>query len=254
MELDQTGYINELSFGNRIIKLIVDKFEGDNLFVLLFANTVNEYLYDNEELYKILLNSLFNANESIMEYELYGGNLDENMQKKSEYTIFRNPIKISVLDGINNAMLLRAFDLIVAEKKINELSPKDYRFIKFIVKDGLEVEFSEIYKTSFNFSPLVIQDCDKLDRVSLCLSILNAFLECGPIQKTVFDEWYDNLHNIFEKVLKMDSEDGKKCREEIEENLKRWINDQRISQIVRDDIRKLAEVFPKPTIEIVNEE
>ena len=81
-EIDQATYLNELSFGNKLIKNITDRFEGDNLFVLIFVNYINDYLYDNNDLYLILINAFFNSNESIMEYELFGGELDETMKSK----------------------------------------------------------------------------------------------------------------------------------------------------------------------------
>ena len=66
-----------------------------------------------------------------------------------------------------------------------------------------------------------------------------------PIQKFIFDEWYDNLQKIFMEIVKSEDEDVKKCKSAILEAIERWINNQKISQIVRDDIKKLREIFPK---------
>ena len=41
------------------------------------------------------------------------------------------------------------------------------------------------------------------------------------------------------------SEDLKFCRDTIKEFVYRWISDVKVGQIVKDDIRKLAEIFPK---------
>ena len=244
-EIDQATYLNELSFGNKIIKIITDRFEGDNIFVLIFVNCINDYLYDNNELYLILINAFFNSDESIMEYELFGGELHDTMKSKYTWTIFRSPFIVKTMTGFNSAMILKAFDTMIQQKNITELGDREYNLINFIVKDGLDINYSDIYKSSFNFSGLVIQDISKIERVNNCFTILDSFLQCGPIQKSIFDDWYDNLNKVFVKVFEDETEENNLCKETIKEFVKRWINDMKISQIVRDDIRKLSEVFPK---------
>ena len=252
-EIDQAAYLQELVFGNRIIKNITDRFIGDNIFVLIFANYINDYLYDNSELYLILINAFFDSNESIMEYELFGGELDDTMKSKYSLTIFRSPFVVKTMTGFNPAMILKAFDSMVQQRDYKELGDREYNLINFIVKDGLNINYSDIYKSSFNFSGLVIQDIDKVERCNNCFSILEAFLECGPIQKSIFDEWYDNLNKVFGKVFSEEGEETKVCRDTIKEFVNRWINDMKISQIVRDDIKKLAEVIPKEQEQIKEE-
>ena len=252
-EIDQAAYLQELTFGNRIIKNITDRFIGDNIFVLIFANYINDYLYDNSELYLILINAFFDSNESIMEYELFGGELDDTMKSKYSLTIFRSPFVVKTMTGFNPAMILKAFDTMVQQRDYKELGDREYNLINFIVKDGLNINFSDIYKSSFNFSGLVIQDISKVERCNNCFSILEAFLECGPIQKSIFDEWYDNLNKVFGKVFSEDGEEINVCRDTIKEFVNRWINDMKISQIVRDDIKKLAEVIPKEQEQIKEE-
>ena len=244
-EIDQATYLNELSFGNKIIKIITDRFEGDNIFVLIFVNCINDYLYDNNELYLILINAFFNSDESIMEYELFGGELHDTMKSKYTWTIFRSPFIVKTMTGFNSAMILKAFDTMIQQKNITELGDREYNLINFIVKDGLDINYSDIYKSSFNFSGLVIQDISKIERVNNCFTILDSFLQCGPIQKSIFDDWYDNLNKVFVKVFEDETEENNLCKETIKEFVKRWINDMKISQIVSDDIRKLSEVFPK---------
>ena len=95
-EIDQVAYLQELTYGNRVIKNITDRFLGDNIFVLIFVNYINDYLYDNSDLYLILINSFFNSNESIMEYELFGGELDDTMKSKYSLTIFRSPTALTM--------------------------------------------------------------------------------------------------------------------------------------------------------------
>ena len=252
-EIDQAAYLQELVFGNRIIKNITDRFIGDNIFVLIFANYINDYLYDNSDLYLILINAFFDSNESIMEYELFGGELDDTMKSKYSLTIFRSPFVVKTMTGFNPAMILKAFDSMVQQRDYKELGDREYNLINFIVKDGLNINYSDIYKSSFNFSGLVIQDIDKVERCNNCFSILEAFLECGPIQKSIFDEWYDNLNKVFGKVFSEEGEETKVCRDTIKEFVNRWINDMKISQIVRDDIKKLAEVIPKEQEQIKEE-
>ena len=252
-EIDQAAYLQELSFGNRIIKNITDRFIGDNIFVLIFVNYINDYLYDNADLYLILITSFFTSNESIMEYELFGGELDDTMKSKYSLTIFRSPFVVKTMTGFNPAMILKAFDTMVQEENYTELGDREYNLINFIVKDGLNINYSDIYKSSFNFSGLVIQDIAKIERCNNCFSILEAFLECGPIQKSIFDEWYDNLNKVFGKVFAEEGEESNVCKDTIKEFVNRWINDMKISQIVRDDIKKLAEVIPKEQEEIKEE-
>ena len=252
-EIDQAAYLQELNFGNRIIKNITERFLGDNIFVLIFANYINDYLYDNAELYLILIKAFFDSNESIMEYELFGGELDDTMKSKYSLTIFRSPFVVKTMTGFNPAMILKAFDAMVQQREYNELGDREYNLINFIVKDGLNMNYSDIYKSSFNFSGLVIQDISKVERCNNCFSILEAFLECGPIQKSIFDEWYDNLNKVFVKVFSEQGEENNVCRDTIKEFVNRWINDMKISQIVRDDIKKLAEVIPKEQEQIKEE-
>ena len=252
-EIDQAAYLQELNFGNRIIKNITERFLGDNIFVLIFANYINDYLYDNAELYLILIKAFFDSNESIMEYELFGGELDDTMKSKYSLTIFRSPFVVKTMTGFNPAMILKAFDAMAQQREYNELGDREYNLINFLIKDGLNINFSDIYKSSFNFSNLVIQDIDKVERCNNCFSILEAFLECGPIQKSIFDEWYDNLNKVFVKVFSEQGEENNVCRDTIKEFVNRWINDMKISQIVRDDIKKLAEVIPKEQEQIKEE-
>jgi hypothetical protein len=252
-EIDQVAYLQELTYGNRVIKNITDRFLGDNIFVLIFVNYINDYLYDNSELYLILINSFFNSNESIMEYELFGGELDDTMKSKYSLTIFRSPFVVKTMTGFNPAMILKAFDTMVQQREYTELGDREYNLINFIVKDGLNMNYSDIYKSSFNFSGLVIQDISKVERCNNCFSILEAFLECGPIQKSIFDEWYDNLNKVFGKVFAEEGEELDVCKNTIKEFVNRWINDMKISQIVRDDIKKLAEVIPKEQEQIKEE-
>ena len=252
-EIDQVAYLQELTYGNRVIKNITDRFLGDNIFVLIFVNYINDYLYDNSDLYLILINSFFNSNESIMEYELFGGELDDTMKSKYSLTIFRSPFVVKTMTGFNPAMILKAFDTMVQQREYTELGDREYNLINFIVKDGLNMNYSDIYKSSFNFSGLVIQDISKVERCNNCFSILEAFLECGPIQKSIFDEWYDNLNKVFGKVFAEEGEELDVCKNTIKEFVNRWINDMKISQIVRDDIKKLAEVIPKEQEQIKEE-
>jgi len=120
-EIDQAAYLQELIFGNTIIKNITDRFLGDNIFVLIFANYINDYLYDNSDLYLILISAFFDSNESIMEYELFGGELDETMKSKYSLTIFRSPFVVKTMTGFNTAMILKAFDTMIQQREYNEL-------------------------------------------------------------------------------------------------------------------------------------
>jgi hypothetical protein len=240
------GNPSEIQFANNLIKSIVDRFVGDPIFILLFTCFIYDYLYDNSDLYQILLEALFLVDESIMSFAFYDGDLDEGIKTKFECTTFRNPVGVEKLKDWNKAYLLKAFDSIASKYNLSELSPRDYTFIKFLVKDGLDVNYSEIFKTSFNFSKLIIKDFNKLDKVYSGLEILDSFVQCEPIQKFIFDEWYDNLQKIFTDIVKnSENEDVNKCKQAILETIDRWINNQKISQIVRDDIKKLKEIFPK---------
>ena len=239
------GNPNEITFANNLIKAIIERFVGDHIFILLFTCYIYDYLYDNVDLYQILLEALFLVDESIMSFAFYDGDLDEAIKTKFECTIFRNPVNIEKLKDWNKAYLFKAFDSIVTKYNLNELSNRDYRFIKFLAKDEFDVNYSDVYKSSFNFSKLIIKDFNKLDKVYAGLEILDSFLQCEPIQKFIFDEWYDNLQKIFMEIVKSEDEDVKKCKSAILEAIERWINNQKISQIVRDDIKKLREIFPK---------
>ena len=252
-EIDQAAYLQELTFGNRIIKNITDRFIGDNIFVLIFVNYINDYLYDNADLYLILITSFFDSNESIMEYELFGGELDDTMKSKYSLTIFRSPFVVKTMTGFNPAMILKAFDTMVQQRQYTELGDREYNLVNFIVRDGLNINYSDIYKSSFNFSGLVIQDIAKIERCNNCFSILEAFLECKKKKKSIFDEWYDNLSKVFGKVFAEGGDESNVCKDTIKEFVNRWINDMKISQIVRDDIKKLAEIIPKEQEQIKEE-
>ena len=178
-----------------------------------------------------------------MDFEILGNELDEPMKVKYNWTVFRTPIIVKTMNNINLAMLLKAFDAFLTHQKTEQLSMREYNLLKFIVKDGLNINYSDIYKSSFSFSNLVIQDIADIEKAGMALSILDAFLQCTPIQKTLFDEWYGDLSKVFHKVFSEENDDSKKCQEIIKEYINRWINDMKISQIVRDDIKKLTEEF-----------
>ena len=244
---ESLNYLNEISYANRIITQIINRFMGDHIFILLFTTDIYEYLYDNTELYKVLLTALFSVNDSVHKYMFYDDELDDEMRMKYEWTIFRTPLIVEKIKQWNKPMLFKAFDSLLMEREVTELSEGEYNFIKFLTKDGLDVTASEIWKNSFNFSNLVIQDLNKLDKVFTCLSILDAFITCEPIQKYIFDEWYDNMNKVFLEIIDLSptNDDAKKCEDAVRECLEGWIKNMKISQIVRDDVRKLMEVFPK---------
>ncbi|MCQ2819264.1 MAG: hypothetical protein MJ252_18530 [archaeon] len=265
----------EIKYANSMIGQIVERNQGDEVFMLLFSSNVYEFLYDNYELYKILLQSLYLCSDNLFSCIFYGQELtDERITYKYKNTIFRTSIGFETPGEMSKPMLFKAFSLMLGEREemkqlqagkvperrqeervfeLLQLTEKDYEFLRFLTKDKMENKYSEIWKTGFDFYKLVIKDLFSPrdpKKVSRCLAILESFLLCEPIQKIIFDEWYEHLYNVFkEDVMKCDDPD---CRNEllkiIIEQMTSWGNNNSISQIVKDDLKKLMEVFPKEFI------
>jgi hypothetical protein len=55
------------------------------------------------------------------------------------------------------------------------------------------------------------------------------------------------MNKVFLEIIDLSptNDDAKKCEDAVRECLEGWIKNMKISQIVRDDVRKLMEVFPK---------
>ncbi len=244
---EKDPFQEDINFANSLIEIIVNRYQGDEIFILLFTKVIYDYLYDNYALYKILLNSLYNCNDAVFSFVFLDPDNneveDEVVMKKYFSTIFRGDGDISKLTKWNKVMLFKAYSLILAEdKEKTELSKKDYDFLKFLTNEEFEPSYSEIWKSSFNFFNLVIKDIKDESKAATCLSILEAFLICQPIQKNALDDWYDSLVNVFKEIIK----EGKTtCKEIVTSQLDSWIRNSKIRQIVRDDIKKLAEVIPK---------
>ncbi len=244
---DKENLQNDINFVNELIAEIVNRYRGDDIFVLLFTKVIYDYLYDNSELYKILLSVLYNCKDEIFSFVFYDDNdiKDENIKMKYLHTIFRGDVNIEKLTNWDKSLLFKAFSMLINENQIKELTPKDYDFLKFLTSGGIDPTNSDIWKSNFNFANLIIQDIKYEDRASICLSILEAFVVCGPIQKYVFDEWYESLSKIFTEII---NSGNITCKNIVVQQMDNWIKNTKINQIVRDDIRKLTEIIPKDNI------
>ena len=244
----------DLKYANSMIEEIVARNQGDEVFILIFASNVYDYLEDNYELYKILIRSLYSCSDNVFSFVFYEDELkDEWLLEKYYHTIFRNSVQFLKLEHLDKAWLFKAFSLMLEENQIEKLTDKDYEFLRYLTKDKIDENKAEVWRTSFNFSPLVIRDIlDPEDptnpnnpkKASMCLTILESFLVCPPIQKTLFDEWYEQLNKVFLELAK-DRNAFNDIIQVIVPQMETWINNPDISPIVKDDIKKLMEVFHK---------
>ena len=242
------NYNNELGLGNDIIKNIMKRYVGDSLFILIASSYVAEFLYDNIELNRIFLHSLFLSNENILNYIFYEGvDLNDDIIKLQQFTKFRVKPEIFKFKDWSNHYLFQALNSLIEEREKFEskgLTEKEYRFLQFTISSGFNPLHSEIWKTSFKFSKLILKDCYDKDKCERSLKILESFLFFEPIQKQVLEDIYDNMHEMIIKLSEdRNNLDNKKCLELLNHYLRTWSHHTNSSSTLRDGIRKLIDHF-----------
>lgn len=241
------NYMNELSAGNDIIKNIMRRYMGDSLFMLIASSSIAEYLIDNIELNKIFLSALFQTNESILNYVFYNAELSDDIVKLQEYTRFRVKPEIIRYKDWHYHYLCQGINSIIEEReKTNDsfLSEKEYKFIEFTISPGFNPLHSEIWKSSFKFSRLLILDCANVSRVERALKIMEGFLFFDSIQKQILEDIYDEMNDLLIRLLEeKEVPENKKCLEILNHTLRSWSQHQNSSSILRDGLRKLIDLL-----------
>lgn len=241
------NYMNELSSGNDIIKNIMRRYMGDSLFMLIASSSIAEYLIDNIELNKIFLSALFQTNENILNYVFYNAELSDDIVKLQEYTKFRIKPEIIRYQDWHYHYLCQGVNSIIEEREKTSdcsLSEKEYKFIEFTISPGFNPVHSEIWKSSFKFSRLLIADCANKNRVERALKILEGFLFFDSIQKQILEDIYDEMNDLLIRLLEdKDNPDCLKCLEILNHTLRSWSQQQNSSSILRDGLRKLIDIL-----------
>lgn len=244
------NYFNELSLGNEIIKNILKRYIGDSLFMLIACSNIAEYLNDNIDLNKIFLSALFQANEVIFNYVFYPGtDLTDEIIKLQQFTKFRVKPEYQKFQDWHYHYLCQALNSLIEEREKSEhtsrpLSEKEYKFIQFTIAPGFNPLQSEIWKSSFKFSKLLLLDCYDKSRSERALKILEAFLFFEPIQKQVLEDIYDYLQDMITRLLE-NKEDpvNKRVLDTLNHTLRSWSQHPNSSSILRDGLRKLIDLF-----------
>ncbi len=244
------NYINELNFGNEIIKNILKRYISDSLFMLIACSNIAEYLEDNYDLNKIFLASLFQANDIIFNYIFYpGSELTGDIIKLQQYTKFRVKPEIVRFNDWSYHYLCQGLNNLIEDREksdqsIRPLSEKEYKFLQFTINPGFNPHHSEIWKSSFKFSKLLLLDCYDKNKSERSLKILEAFLFFEPIQKQILEDVYDHLQEVIVKLIEAkDDPNCKKCLESLNLNLRGWSQHPNSSSILRDGLRKLIDLM-----------
>jgi len=244
------NYFNELSVGNEIIRNILKRYVGDSLFMLIACSNIAEYLNDNIELNKIFLSSLFQANDIIFNFIFYPETeLTEDIIKLQQYTKFRVKPEIIRFRDWHYHYLCQAVNSLIEDREkfqniSRSLSEKEYKFVQFTIAPGFNPLHSEIWKSSFKFSKLLLMDCYEKAKSERALKILEAFLFFEPIQKQILEDIYDHLQDMITKLLEDKEEpNNKKCLELLNYTLRSWSQHPNSSSILRDGLRKLIDLF-----------
>jgi hypothetical protein len=244
------NYSNELSLGNEIIRNILRRYIGDSLFMLIACSNIAEYLSDNIDLNKIFLRALFQANEVIFNYIFYPGiELTDNIIKLQQYTKFRVKPEYQKFCDWHYHYLCQALNSLIEEREKSKhasrpLSEKEYKFIQFTIAPGFNPLQSEIWKSSFKFSKMLLLDCYDKSKSERALKILETFLFFEPIQKQVLEDIYDHLQEMITNLLE-NREDPVNNRviETLNHTLRSWSQNPNSSSILRDGLRKLIDLF-----------
>ena len=244
------NYFNELSLGNEIIRNILRRYIGDSLFMLIACSNIAEYLNDNIDLNKIFLSALFQAKEIIFNNVFYAGSeLTDDIIKLQQYTKFRVKPEYQKFRDWHYHYLCQALNSLIEDREKSEktsrpLSEKEYKFVQFTIAPGFNPLQSEIWKSSFKFSKLLLIDLYDKAKSERALKILEAFLFFDPIQKQVLEDIYDHLQEMITKLLE-NGEDplNKRCLDRLNYTLRSWSQHPNSSSILRDGLRKLIDLF-----------
>jgi hypothetical protein len=234
------NYQAEIETTNNIIKNILNRFSGDPLFVLISSDLISQKLFDNELLYEIFLRILLNSNETVMKLILYNEEIQENdplyllsqLPFRHKYTFKGNTELIYVY-------LFKALDIIIYSQDKKYLSEKEYRFIEFILNNvDISQGYFEIWKNNFRFGKYIINDMTDPNMCSRCLNIIEKFF-LSDTQKFILEEYYEQLQDVLHEII----EHAESVKEIIEEKFMYWIEHPKSSQIVRDGLKKLLDIF-----------
>ncbi len=252
------NYFNELSLGNEIIRNILRRYIGDTLFMLIACSNIAEYLNDNIDLNKVFLSALFQANEVIFNYVFYPGcELTNDIIKLQQYTKFRVKPEYQKFRDWHYHYLCQALNSLIEDREKSEqsrpLNEKEYKFIQFTITPGFNPLQSEIWKSSFKFSKLLLLDLYDKAKSERALKIMEAFLFFEPIQKQVLEDIYDHLQEMITKLLENREEPlNKRCLETLNYTLRSWSQHPNSSSILRDGLRKLIDLFVANNINNAN--
>jgi len=218
--------------------------------MLIACSNIAEYLIDNIDLNKIFLSALFQANEVIFNYIFYpGSELTDNIIKLQQYTKFRVKPEYQKFCDWHYHYLCQALNSLIEEREKSKhasrpLSEKEYKFIQFTIAPGFNPLQSEIWKSSFKFSKMLLLDCYDKSKSESALKILETFLFFEPIQKQVLEDIYDHLQEMITNLLE-NREDplNKRVIETLNHTLRSWSQNPNSSSILRDGLRKLIDLF-----------
>lgn len=250
--------LNEASSPNKLIKNILLRYVGDKLFVFISTSLIGEVLFENFDLYKILVFVLIKADKSVLDCYFYDKGLNSSLKKLLD-TKFKSVINTSSTQSWNKGNLFKAytnvfqFGLEYENKILNfdfnfdknqnrlVLRNEDYEFINQCFTISLNPEYAENWKKGFSgFFKYVIQDIITIpEKCERSLKIIEKFLYLETIQKQVSEEIHDSLLQTIKDLVS--------CRNEVLYNItvdyiKKWSTNSVSSSLLRENLKKLLEI------------
>lgn len=250
--------LSEANSPNKLIKNILLRYVGDKLFVLISTSLIGEILYENFDLYKILVYTLIKADKFVLDYYFYEKDIDQSL-KKLQNTKFKLDYGVNKIQSWNRGNLFKAYSYLFQfgleyENKILNfdfnfdklqnrlvLRNEDYEFINQCFTQSLNPEYAENWKKGFSgFFKYIIQDIITIpEKCERSLKIIEKFLYLETIQKQISEEIHDSLLQTIKDLVS--------CRNEVLYNMtidyiKKWSTNSVSSSLLRENLKKLLEI------------
>lgn len=246
---------SDLSSPTKLLKNLLFRYLGHDLFMVIALTRVGEVLFDNSELYKIFVYCLLKGSIKVKEHIFFNKDLSPQIEKKITRSNFKSIFKFdpTVLEW-NFGSLFKAYSQLFQfgfdtntpfikpdpNLKIKKISDSDYEFLDFCFKDQLNPKWSENWKLGFiGFSKYFIQDLTHENKCERSLIIIEKFLMFDSIQKQISDEICEQLTTAIKDTVAIKNQ---KCYAIIQEYLNKIYNSQNSSSILRESLKRLLAI------------
>jgi hypothetical protein len=107
------NFASEVFQLNVVIQNILLRNLSDSVLTFYCANSVSECLYDNLELSKTFIYTLFNSYSGIINFTIYDFELDEALKIKTQNIKYRSGVSIVKMKEWNYCLLFKAYTNLV---------------------------------------------------------------------------------------------------------------------------------------------